>query len=67
MIGEFGARDRMATCRRVWTSQQLCALARARGMSCVWWDNHGFSGDGELFGLLDRRTFEFNTLKSSKL
>ena len=28
-------------------------------MSCVWWDNHGFSGDGELFGLLDRRIFEF--------
>ncbi|NLD02401.1 MAG: glycoside hydrolase family 5 protein, partial [Clostridiales bacterium] len=35
------------------------ALARSRGITCVWWDNAAFEGEGELFGLLDRRTFRF--------
>ncbi|HOQ62520.1 MAG TPA: glycoside hydrolase family 5 protein [Clostridia bacterium] len=60
VIGEFGARDKDGNLQaRVDFTAAYVALARARGMSCVWWDNHGFSGDGELFGLLDRRTFEF--------
>ena len=33
--------------------------ASARGITCVWWDNAAFKGEGELFGLLDRRTFRF--------
>ena len=30
------------------------ASAAARGIPCVWWDNHGFVGNGELFGIMDR-------------
>ncbi|MGI6726048.1 MAG: glycoside hydrolase family 5 protein [Christensenellales bacterium] len=60
VIGEFGARDKDGNLQaRVDFTAAYVALARSRGMSCIWWDNHGFSGDGELFGLLDRRTFEF--------
>ena len=29
------------------------------GVPCVWWDNGAFTGSGELFGLLDRRTLEW--------
>ena len=30
------------------------ASASARGITCVWWDNHGFSASGERFGLINR-------------
>ena len=30
------------------------ASASARGITCVWWDNHGFSPSGERFGLINR-------------
>ena len=30
------------------------AAARARGISCCWWDNNAFIGSGENFGLLSR-------------
>ena len=35
------------------------ASASARGITCVWWDNHAFSGDGERFGLIRRNTLEW--------
>ena len=30
------------------------ASASVRGITCVWWDNHGFSPSGERFGLINR-------------
>ena len=30
------------------------ANASARGIPCVWWDNNGHVGNGELFGLMNR-------------
>ncbi len=60
VIGEFGARDKGGNLQsRIDFTAVYTALARARGFSCVWWDNHSFSGNGEIFGLLDRRTFAF--------
>lgn len=57
MIGEFGARDKNGNLQsRVEYSAYYVAAARACGMSCGWWDNNAFTGDGELFGLLDRAT-----------
>ena len=35
------------------------ACASARGMTCCWWDNHAFSGDGERFGIISRVTGEW--------
>ena len=35
------------------------ACARARGITCVWWDNNAFTGSGENFGLLARRDNTF--------
>ena len=29
------------------------------GVPCVWWDNGAFTGNGELFGLFDRRNLEW--------
>ena len=58
VIGEFGARDKGGNLQsRVDFTAVYVALARARGIPCVWWDNHAFQGDGELFGILDRRSF----------
>lgn len=56
MIGEFGARDKNGNLQsRVDYAAYYIAAARAYGMSCNWWDNNAFTGDGELFGLLDRK------------
>nr|AEV59736.1 putative cellulase [uncultured bacterium] len=55
VIGEFGARNKKNNLQdRVDFSAYYVASARARGMTCIWWDNHAFTGDGELFGILDR-------------
>lgn len=60
VIGEFGCRDKNGNLQaRVDFTAVYVALARARGFTCFWWDNHAFKGDGEIFGLLDRRTFQF--------
>ncbi len=60
VIGEFGARDKGGNLQaRVDFTAAYSALARARGFTCFWWDNHAFKGNGELFGILDRKTFAF--------
>ncbi|MDR0326411.1 MAG: glycoside hydrolase family 5 protein [Oscillospiraceae bacterium] len=56
VIGEYGARDKGGNLRsRVEFAAYYTAAAAARGMPCIWWDNGGFSGGGENFGLLERR------------
>lgn len=60
VIGEFGARNKKNNLQdRVNYSAYYVAAARARGMTCLVWDNHSFTGDGELFGLLDRRYYRW--------
>ena len=55
IIGEFGARDKGGNLQsRVDFASFYMASAAARGIPCVWWDNHGFVGNGELFGIMDR-------------
>ncbi|MEZ0537936.1 glycoside hydrolase family 5 protein [Caldicellulosiruptoraceae bacterium PP1] len=57
VIGEFGARDKNGNLQaRVEYATYYIKAARARGMTCFWWDNNAFYGDGENFGLLDRST-----------
>ena len=59
VIGEFGARDKDNLESRITYAAYYVAAARARGITCLWWDNHAFEGSGELFGLLDRDTLEW--------
>ncbi|BCN29419.1 glycoside hydrolase family 5 protein [Anaeromicropila herbilytica] len=60
VIGEFGAMDKKNNLQsRVEYSAYYIAAARARGMIACWWDNNAFAGEGENFGLLDRKTLTF--------
>ena len=68
LIGEFGALqkqdadgDHMQD--RVDFTAYYIASARARGMTACWWDNHAFSGNGEKFGLIDRKTMAWKAPK----
>ncbi len=60
VIGEFGALSKKNSKKennvqdRLNYSAYYIANARARGMSCLWWDNNAFTGDGENFGLYYR-------------
>ncbi len=60
VIGEFGALAKKNVKKednvqeRVDYAAYYIAAARARGMTCLWWDNNSFSGNGENFGLYYR-------------
>lgn len=59
IIGEFGAMNKENEAERVeWISYYL-TKAKEKGIPCIWWDNNVFTGDGEKFGLFDRRSLEF--------
>ncbi len=59
-IGEFGAMNKDNLEQRVQFSAYYVAAARARGITCCWWDNNAFTGNGENFGLLFRQSATFN-------
>lgn len=59
IIGEFGALSKNNLQDRVDFTAYYVANATARGMPCFWWDNNAFTGNGELFGLLNRQKLEF--------
>ena len=56
IIDEFGAlkKNDDDLQDRVNFTSYYTASASARGIPCVWWDNHGFSAAGERFGLINR-------------
>lgn len=56
IIDEFGAQEKNGNLEsRVDFAGCYIAQARARGITCVWWDNNCVKGDGERFGIIDRR------------
>ena len=60
MMDEFGALDKGGNLQdRVNFTAYYVASASARGITCVWWDNHNFSGSGERFGLIRRDTLKW--------
>ena len=60
VIGEFGARAKGDNVQsRVTFAAYYTANASARNIPCVWWDNNAHKGNGELFGLLNRRECEW--------
>lgn len=61
VIGEFGARDKNNNIQaRTEFAAYYIEAARARGISCCWWDNNAFAGDGENFGLFNRQEITFS-------
>lgn len=59
VIGEFGARDKGNNIEaRTEFAAYYTARAKYYGMPVCWWDNNAFSGNGENFGILDRRKNE---------
>lgn len=58
MIDEFGAMNKENLQDRLDWAAFYVATASARNLPCLWWDNGAFKGQGELFGLLDRKKGE---------
>ena len=57
LMDEYGALNKNGNLQsRVNFAAYYVASASARGMTCCWWDNHNFTGNGEQFGLIDRKT-----------
>lgn len=68
VIGEFGARDKSGNLQaRAEYTAYYVAAARARGITCIWWDNNAFAGTGENFGLLERKslTWKYPEIKDA--
>ena len=60
VIGEFGAMTKGNNLQdRVDWAAWYVDSAAIRGIPCVWWDNGAFTGSGELFGIIDRRTCQW--------
>jgi endoglucanase len=59
ILGEFGAMNKNNTADRAEWAEFYVGSAKSKGIPCIWWDNGATSGDGELFGLLDRRANNF--------
>ncbi len=59
IVGEFGTRNRMNTAARADCARYYITKASEVGIPCIWWDNNAFVGNGENFGLFDRKTFEW--------
>ena len=60
VIGEFGARNKKENLQaRVDFAAYYVAAARDRGITCCWWDNNAFFGQGENFGLFDRTGYKW--------
>lgn len=59
IIGEFGAMNKDNEDERVQWARYYVGKAREYGIPCVWWDNNAFDGNGENFGLLNRRELTF--------
>lgn len=59
IIGEFGAMNKDNEQERVQWAEYYVGKAREYGIPCVWWDNNAFNGNGENFGLFNRRELNF--------
>ena len=56
LMDEYGALEKKGNLQdRVNFAAYYIAAASARNLTCFWWDNHLFRGNGERFGLLDRK------------
>lgn len=58
-MGEFGSVDKHNPQARVDHAALYVSTAAQWNIPVTWWDNGAFSGGGELFGILNRRTGAF--------
>ncbi len=56
IIGETGARSKENVENRIDWASFYTSTMRDIGVTCIWWDNGAFSGNGEKFGLFHRQT-----------
>ena len=60
VMGEFGSRAKGDNAQaRVEHAAFYVAIAAARGIPCIWWDNNSFKGNGENFGIIHRSTLRW--------
>jgi endoglucanase len=55
IIGEFGSRSKENTQDRIELAEYYVKAAHTYNIPCIWWDNGEFNGNGENFGLYNRR------------
>ncbi len=70
VIGEFGARNKANNLQdRVTFAAFYTMAARSRNIPCLWWDNGAFTGNGEIFGILNRKqaTFTYPEIVSAMM
>lgn len=60
IIGEFGSVNKMNLEARCAHAEFYVSKAKEYGIPCVWWDNGGFVGSGENFGLLVRNELRWH-------
>ena len=56
IIGEFGAMNKDNEADRNAWAEYYIATAKELKIRCIWWDNNLVKGEGEKFGLIDRKT-----------
>ncbi|NMA80147.1 MAG: glycoside hydrolase family 5 protein [Clostridiales bacterium] len=54
VVGEFGASNKNNIADRAAWTEYYVRKASEVGITCVWWDNGAFTGEGQLFGILNR-------------
>ncbi len=59
IMGEFGSVNRDNLSDRLIHLHYYLETAKKTGIPCIWWDNGYLSGEGELFGLLNRQTIQW--------
>ena len=59
IMGEFGAMNKENEEARAQWAEFYVSYAKSKGIPCIWWDNGVFTGDGELFGLINRNNNTF--------
>jgi len=59
ILGEFGAMNKNNEEARAQWAEFYVKTAMGKGMPCIWWDNGAFTGNGELFGIINRRNNTF--------
>lgn len=59
IIGEFGCVNKENTEDRVKCITDYLTAAKEAGVPCVWWDNNGYRGNGENFGIFNRKYLEW--------
>jgi endoglucanase len=59
IMGEFGAMNKDNEDARADWAEFYVSYAKSKNIPCIWWDNGAFTGDGELFGLINRKNNTF--------